>query len=226
MDCQVFQKGTKNSQALYLPEHSQGPATLITHWSSEPRRIWATRGWWDFWPGGRGLESEAGFVLWPGLPRTHLSQFTNPQISTARRKNNKWTNKRSLCLQTRERSMNSVLLSGHDVSGSPQSPPAHTEQQGHRTLKQASWVPSCAFHRWRETAALAWVTRAHPPGTLTLIIGASHILHDFRHCLPQNLIHRLICHFHCGKLPAFTGPLLVEDISLEAEKAQHWRGGR
>ena len=64
------------------------------------------------------------------------------------------------------------------------------------------------------------MTRAHPSGILTLIIGASHILHDFRHCLPQSLIHRLICHFHCGKLPAFTGPLLVGDISLEAEKIQ------
>ena len=41
--------------------------------------------------------------------------------------------------------MNSVLLSGHDVSGSPQSPPAHTVEQGHRTLKQASWGPFLCF---------------------------------------------------------------------------------
>lgn len=57
-----------------------------------------------------------------------------------------------------------------------------------------------------------------------MVVGAPYIFHDLWHRFPQSLVHRLVSHFYCGKLPAFTLPLLIGNFFLNTEKTHTEEG--
>ena len=146
MDCQVFQKGTKNSQALHFPEQSWGPATLITHWSSEPHRIWATRGLMRFSAGSQ-VRGWLCSVAWLTTDTPYPVHQSKEKHCNVKKITNEQTNKACVFIQGRE-AWTQGYWAGMKSAGLPRAPlPTQCSKvTWHRNRKwQASWGPFLCF---------------------------------------------------------------------------------